>query len=239
MAGVDEPMDVSGLGTRQVLQLYAAILDELVRRGVVRSRNAPAGDLAETLTARAYGGVLAPKSEKSWDVRAGDGRRLQVKCRVVDQRGRAQFFSPFRSWEFDACLFIQLDAHSYEVRRAIEVPVDGVRSVVKETRWVAGFRATVGEDFLGLGGACDVTDRFRAELESIDGAAAVRSHPAKQEVVERADVSKPTGICLCGCGAATAPGKFFVASHDRRAESQVIKEHYGDIAGFVLAHRRR
>ncbi|WP_460707211.1 hypothetical protein [Myceligenerans halotolerans] len=37
--------------TSRLLAAYAEILAELRRRGVVRSANAPAGDLAETLVA--------------------------------------------------------------------------------------------------------------------------------------------------------------------------------------------
>lgn len=47
---------------------------------------------------------------------------------------------------------------------------------------------------------------------------------------------EPTGKCFCGCGADTRAGAFFVPSHDRRAESRVIRERYGSIAGFVVAH---
>ena len=47
---------------------------------------------------------------------------------------------------------------------------------------------------------------------------------------------QPTGECFCGCGSATPPGKFFVASHDRRAEAAVIRERYGSIAAFVAHH---
>ena len=39
-------------------------LDELNDRKAVRSRNAPAGDLAETLAALAYDAELAPKSSR-------------------------------------------------------------------------------------------------------------------------------------------------------------------------------
>ncbi|UFU06597.1 hypothetical protein [Ruania halotolerans] len=46
--------------TLQLLRLYADILTELVRRQVIRSRNAPAGDLAEWIAATLYGGTLAP-----------------------------------------------------------------------------------------------------------------------------------------------------------------------------------
>ena len=61
-------IDLEHMSTRALLRLYSEILTELLQRGVVRSRNAPAGDLAEWLVARAYGGKLAPPSAKSWDV---------------------------------------------------------------------------------------------------------------------------------------------------------------------------
>lgn len=46
----------------------------------------------------------------------------------------------------------------------------------------------------------------------------------------------PTGRCFCGCGQATTAGRFFVQTHDRVAETAVIREKYGSIAGFVVAH---
>lgn len=45
-----------------------------------------------------------------------------------------------------------------------------------------------------------------------------------------------TGACFCGCGAVTNPGRFFVQTHDRVAETAVIRERYGSIAAFVVAH---
>src|ERR1035438_7613447 len=90
-------IDVSSLTVRQLLRWSAQLVTELNRRGVVRSRTPPAGDLAEYLVARAYQGELAAPSVKSWDVQAGD-RKLQVKCQLVDQDDRrSQSFSPFRS----------------------------------------------------------------------------------------------------------------------------------------------
>lgn len=46
----------------------------------------------------------------------------------------------------------------------------------------------------------------------------------------------PTGSCFCGCGGATKRGRFFVSTHDRVAETAVIREEYGSIAAFVVAH---
>jgi hypothetical protein len=59
----------------ELLALSRATLAELRKRGVVRTRNAPAGDYAEFLVQRATGGELASNAQKSWDVltRTGNG----------------------------------------------------------------------------------------------------------------------------------------------------------------------
>ena len=133
----------SELSTRALLRLYADILTELLHRGIVRSRNAPAGDLAEEIVRLAYDGSLAPPSEKSWDVLTADGRRLQVKCRVVDPAlGKAQTFSPFRSWGFDACVFVILDVSTYDLLHARVVDTKDLQLFAQPTAWVNGFRVT-------------------------------------------------------------------------------------------------
>lgn len=60
----------------------------------------------------------------------------------------------------------------------------------------------------------------------------VSIYPPKKETL----MVEPTGLCFCGCGGATSPKAHFIASHDRRAETRVIKAEYGSIADFVVAH---
>jgi hypothetical protein len=47
-------------------------------------------------------------------------------------------------------------------------------------------------------------------------------------------VVHPNGTCFCGCGETPRRGKFFIVTHDRRAEARVIRERFGDIATFVV-----
>ncbi len=119
----------------ELLSGYARALAELRRRNVVRSNNAPAGDYAEWLVAKALGGKLADtSSEKSWDVSLPSGQRIQVKARVTSvplRAGQLQT-SPFRSWEFDTAAFVLLAAEDYRVTRAALVPVAVVR---EHARW--------------------------------------------------------------------------------------------------------
>lgn len=161
------PMDLESVRTQELLRLYSEILSELLRRGVIRSRNAPVGDLAEHLVAISLGGELAPPSAKSWDVQA-DGRRLQVKARViVNGDRRSHNYSVFRSWEFDACVFVLLDASTYDIVRAAEVPVQGVQMLARETKWVRAFRIGTKVDLLAVPGAVDRTAELRQALHSL------------------------------------------------------------------------
>ncbi|QDY11820.1 hypothetical protein FJK98_22260 [Micromonospora sp. HM134] len=157
------------MSVRQLLGLYSRILSELIRRGVVRSRNAPAGDLAEYVVAKAYRGELAPQSEKSWDVRAADGALLQVKCRVIEPGSRrTHVYSPFRSWSFDACVFVILNSVTYDIEHAVEVPVDQVRAAARASSWVAGHRIAVSQICAGLDNAVEVTGRLQEAYGAMD-----------------------------------------------------------------------
>lgn len=157
------------LDSRTLLRQYAETLTILVERGVVRSRNAPAGDLAETLVAEAYEGCLASPSQKSWDVELPDGTTLQVKCRVIDPQGRrSQVYSPFRSWDFDRCVFVLLDLSTYDVISGIEVPAASLRSVARRSEWVAGDRISLTTDLSGLEGARDVTELLVAAMAALE-----------------------------------------------------------------------
>lgn len=164
-------LSVEQMPTQTLLTTYAAILGELRRRGTIRTLNAPAGDLAEALVAKAYSGVLAPNSEKSWDVRAGDGRFLQVKCRVVAPSATSKpiQFSVFRSWNFDAAVFVLLSGDTYDVLGAYELPPESVEDVASEAKWVGGWRLTQSLARLAaLPGAVNVTERLQSALLNLD-----------------------------------------------------------------------
>jgi hypothetical protein len=103
-------IDVKQLTVGELLATYAGILDELRDRGLIRTKNAPVGDLAEYACVIAYGGELARNSEKSFDLVASDQRRIQVKVRNVEFKSSSgQTFSAIRSFDFDACVFILVD----------------------------------------------------------------------------------------------------------------------------------
>lgn len=132
----------------------------------MRTRNAPTGDYAEWLVARAIGGTLEPNSAKAWDVATPDGERVQAKCRVVGPAtSKSPNYSVFRSRNLDRCVFLVLDQSTYDVVRAVFVPMAAVRERAHASAHVNGHRITLGMGLLAMPGAEDVTPTIRAAAQ--------------------------------------------------------------------------
>ncbi|MFL0361246.1 DUF6998 domain-containing protein [Curtobacterium flaccumfaciens] len=162
------PFHPQELTVRQLLASQVAVLDELLHRGVVRTRNSPLGDLAETIALRAYGGTLAPNSEKSYDLTTSQGRRIQVKARLVDPADRrAQNFSAFRSFDFDDALFLLFDATSYDLIWARQLTSEETEAIGRRVEHTNS-SAIVVRNVAAAG--IDVSTAVRAAYDSIDDA---------------------------------------------------------------------
>jgi hypothetical protein len=160
------PFAPADLSVRELLASYVAILDELTRRGVIRTRNSPLGDLAETLAVRAYGATLAPNSQKSYDVLTLDGRRIQVKARLVGRLDkRSQNFSAFRSWDFDSALFLLFDTNTYDLIWARELTREEVQSIGRRVEHTNS-SAILVRDVAAVGQ--EVTVPFSHAFDAID-----------------------------------------------------------------------
>jgi hypothetical protein len=150
--------------TGQLLAGYASTLTELRRRGVIRSNNAPAGDYGEWLVAKALGATIAANAAmKSYDLTTSDGRRLQVKTRVVSvpgRRGQLQA-SVFRSFDFDLAALVLLRDVDYAVHRAVLVPVHLVQEMSSRVEHVNGWRLMMTSEVLDHQEAEDITAAAR------------------------------------------------------------------------------
>jgi len=130
--------------------------------------NAPTGDLAELLVAAAVDGERAPNSEKSYDVKARDSRRIQVKSRILTSghRGERQL-STFRSWDFTH-LAIILFGSDYSIVRGVMIPVGLVREASTEDRHVGGNRVMATDEFLSTPGVEDITESLVEAFKRLD-----------------------------------------------------------------------
>jgi hypothetical protein len=145
----------------ELLSGYARTLAELRSRGVVRTNNAPAGDYAEWLVARALNGAIADdKAAKSYDLTLPDGRLVQLKARVVSEPsapGQTQT-SPFRSWDFDLAALVLLRGADYVPVLGILAPVAVVKQHVRHQKHVNGHIAYIRPPLTTAAGTEDITD---------------------------------------------------------------------------------
>jgi hypothetical protein len=164
------PFDPRALTVRELLATYVRVLDELTHRQLIRTRNSPLGDLAESIAVRAYGGTLAPNSEKSFDLTAGDGRRIQVKARLVNPTDkRAHAFSPFRTWGFDAAVFLLFDSRTYDLNWARELTAEDAQALGRRIEHINGTSISVRQ--VAATGT-DVTEWLAAAYDHSDEPAA-------------------------------------------------------------------
>ncbi len=158
---ISHDYDVRDKPPGALLALSREILAELRRQGVIRSGNAPAGDYAETLVQRSVGGSLAPPSQRSWDIASEEHGQLQVKARVIAGQRRAgeRQLSPFRSWDFDACIVVLFD-DTFGVFRAAKLPVEILVAAARRSEHVRGNIVFATDELLDRGE--DWTERLRS-----------------------------------------------------------------------------
>lgn len=150
------------LSTRELFGLYRRILQELTRRKIVRTMNAPAGDYAEYLVAALMGGELADNSEKSWDLKTPEGMLLQVKCRVVDvtRKNHGRQLSPFRTWDFDQAVVVLFD-ETYGIHKCVAFPPDVLKEHGKYRPHVNGHVVQATDALMAHPAGEDLTEALR------------------------------------------------------------------------------
>lgn len=164
----DPRTPLADLNVRDLLSTYADVLAELRERNLVRTNNAPIGDLAEYCAATVYDGLLAPNSEKSFDLTASDGSRVQVKVRQLRPGGsRSAVFSPIRSFEFDTSVFLVIDTVTNEVIAAREWSADEVRQHGSFKAHTNGTTVTVSQVLAKTARGRDRTEDFAIAWDAL------------------------------------------------------------------------
>lgn len=128
--------DLAGMPLKDLLILRSAIDSEIAVRGHSRTASSLAGELLEATVAAAYNGNLTEVGAKSVDVVSNDGRRLQVKTRLLP-KGDLRHWA-FRDFEFDAAIVIAMDRGTFMIDWARELTTDEVRSLARHhatDRW--------------------------------------------------------------------------------------------------------
>ena len=155
LAHIDEDASagLNDTSNQNLMRLYGDVIDELRSRKVIRTGNAPLGDYAEHLFAKAFGWSLANNSAASFDAMDGAGLRFQIKARRLrsNSPGERQLgvMRALPDAKFDMLAAVLFDRrfdvyraalipHSVAVERAVYIPhVNGWRLMLDDTVWEA------------------------------------------------------------------------------------------------------
>ena len=161
------PFSAKRASVPELFETYQAVLTELRVRGIVRTANAPAGDYAEYLVAKALDAELEPNSNRSYDIMTADGQRVQVKCRIRDRSGRNPRLqlSPFRTFDFDQAAVVLLGP-DYRVERAVLIPCEHVKANATYRQHVNGYVAYAAASLLDHEECEDITEKLRLAAAS-------------------------------------------------------------------------
>lgn len=116
--------NLTGLTISELLQAHGAVIDELQRRGVVRSKNNPTGDYAEWLASIGLGLTLLRNAAAGFDATDSEGVRYQIKGRRISSGHSSTQLGVIRN--LDACDFDFLIAivfsADWQILRAAKIP---------------------------------------------------------------------------------------------------------------------
>jgi hypothetical protein len=117
-------LDLPTLGVLDLLQTYAEVIEELRRRGIVRTSNNPVGDYAEWLVSTSLGLHLDGNSQRGYDATGTDGRRYQIKGRRITPRNKSTQLSVIRNLataQFDFLIAVIFDG-TFSLLYAAQLP---------------------------------------------------------------------------------------------------------------------
>ena len=114
--------DLNQVSEIELLQTHGAVIDELLRRGVVKTRNNRIGDYTEWLVCKRMQLEMQPNSRAAFDAIDAEGIRYQIKGRQ-ENRPSVQFSAirDLADHGFDFVIAVVFNA-DYSIRFAVTIP---------------------------------------------------------------------------------------------------------------------
>lgn len=160
-------MDLQGLpelAISELLAAHSAVLDELRRRGVVRSKNNPTGDYAEWLVSSKLGLKLEANSAKGFDAVDSLGLRYQIKGRRVTPDNKSSQLGVIRNLkgaDFDFLVGVVFDK-DWQILRAAKISHSVLASVAAFRTHVNGHVMHLRPSIFDNQGVEDITEALRS-----------------------------------------------------------------------------
>ncbi|MEH3100144.1 hypothetical protein [Sphingomonas adhaesiva] len=170
LAASDWPF-LATASTTDLLRLQAAAIEELRRRDIVRTANAPLGDYGERLFAQAFDWVLTQNSSATHDAVDSAGRRYQIKARRLRIGGAGErqlgILRALEGGAFDYLAAVLLN-RDFSVARAALIPMRVVLIKATYVKHVNGWRFILDDATWAVEGVRDVTNDLREAETRLD-----------------------------------------------------------------------
>jgi hypothetical protein len=156
--------DLSNLKTSELLKLYNDLLQELIDRKVVRSRNNPAAGIAEYLVIHALGLKRAPLSTKGYNASDNQNHKYEIKGRHLTRQNPSRMLSAIRECELGHFDFLAgvLFNENFTLYKACLVPHKIVLSESKYRKHVNAHILELDDAIWNLEGVTDITKQLRS-----------------------------------------------------------------------------
>lgn len=126
----------------QLLADWAAVMNELRLRDIIRTNNNPVGDIAEAIVAKYYEGIRGSFSQPGWDVKTPGGERIQVKAIRSTPTTSRRNVSPIRDRAYDSVVIVVLD-ENFQVLEGLKLSRETVEDLFAHRPYVNGRIITV------------------------------------------------------------------------------------------------
>lgn len=116
--------DISKYSVKDLLLQYVVIIEELKKRGILRSNNNPIGDYTEWLVSKAFDLKIQSNSNKGYDAIDSTGNKYQIKGRKITPENPSRQLNVIRNLEdkhFDFLIGVLFDK-DFSVIEAYKVP---------------------------------------------------------------------------------------------------------------------
>ena len=144
----------------ELLRTYTGVIDELMRRGVVRTRNAPIGDYTEWLVCSHLGLEMQANSKAAFDASDANGIHYQIKGRRSEKQ--SDQFSVIRNLEENGFHFLIAIVfnNDWSIRLAVKIPHEVVARRAAYSGYVNGHILTFTDKIIAEPGVIDIRHRF-------------------------------------------------------------------------------
>ena len=150
------------LSVSELLKLQAGVMEELNKRGVLRSQNNPTGDYAEYLVAKELHLKLESNSKSGFDATDESGRKIQIKGRRVTPKNPSRQLGVIRDLEkkqFDYLIGMVFD-ELYSVNQVLKIPHEIIGKYAEFSEHQRGHILHLSGKILSDSKAEDITSRF-------------------------------------------------------------------------------